>query len=516
MFILFLLTCCGLMWLVRYLSYHLSSKTPPLYAGWLPFIGHVHLMFQCDPTKIWDFYKNISKYCMAKGGVIIFSLGPRPIYYVTDPEDAYTIANSSVDKNFTFKIAKPWLGNGLLTATDDIVDFSFSASELESMLTDLSTASLQIGLSPTWRAHRKVMNLAFTQRILDGLIPVFNKQAKRLMNEFESQKKTFNPEPLLLKNNLETICKTSLGLDADERQDLVNEYAASLRAIFGTMFERFVKSWLISDAVFYFSSVKKRQDKIINGLHNLSTTILENRKAEIKKLKENQFYADNFQPLLDPILEITLDKGLLTEKEMKEEIDTIIFGGHDTSATTLTYTLMLLGSDAARQEKAYQEILQIMGDSSRDVEKEDFPKLTYLECILKESLRLYPIAPAFPRVALKDIKLKNYTFPAGTNCMIDAWSVQRHSMWGPDANKFRPERWQDPLALPEFQKAFAGFGIGKRTCIGKPYATMSMKVILVHLLRTYKISADISELTLKMDSLLRPQSGHVITVERRK
>lgn len=58
---------------------------------------------------------------------------------------------------------------------------------------------------------------------------------------------------------------------------------------------------------------------------------------------------------MDTILELSIDKGLLTDRQMREELDTIIFGGHDTSANTLTFTLMLLGSDLDRQEKVYKE-----------------------------------------------------------------------------------------------------------------------------------------------------------------
>ncbi|CAB3257676.1 unnamed protein product [Arctia plantaginis] len=406
---------------------------------------------------------------------------------VSDPEEAYTIVSSSVDKKVIYDIAKPWLGNGLFTAS-----------------------------GMTWRAHRKIMNLAFTQQIMNGLIPVFNTQARCLRDRFDMQEKTFDPEPLLSKNNLETICKTSLGLNTNERQDLITEYGKSIRDIFVTMYERFMKFWLYSDFIFYFSIVKKKQDTIIKGLHKLSTAILEKRKMEIKKMKQDLEPQDQFRPLLDTVLELSIKKGLLTEKEMREELDTIIFAGHETLAMTLSFLLVLLGSDQPRQEKVYQEILDVMGDNDRDVEKEDISKFTYIDCVIKETLRLYPIGPAIPRVATKDIKLKNYVFRAGSSCVIDVWSIHRHPLWGPDPDDFRPERWQDPDKLLIFQKSFAGFGVGNRTCIGKVYAMISLKITLVHLLRKFKVTADVNKMTLKMDSLLRPESGHEITFERRK
>ncbi|KAI8423177.1 hypothetical protein MSG28_014230 [Choristoneura fumiferana] len=88
-------------------------------------------------------------------------------------------------------------------------------------------------------------------------------------------------------------------------------------------------------------------------------------------------------------------------------------------------------------------------------------------------------------------------------------------MWGDDAELFLPDRWLDKNRIPEHQAAFAAFSLGRRMCIGKNYALMSMKATLAHLLRSFRFRSNISELQLKLDIMLKPVAGHYIAVERR-
>ncbi|KOB69197.1 Cytochrome P450, family 4, subfamily V, polypeptide 2, partial [Operophtera brumata] len=225
---------------------------------------------------------------------------------------------------------------------------------------------------------------------------------------------------------------------------------------------------------------------VINGFlpifNDMSKMLVENLRKEVGK--EPFDHSLRFKAFMDLALALS-DKGDLTEKEVWEEMNTIILAGYETTGNTLMYTMLLLGSHANVQNKVF-------GDSDRDVEKQDLSKLVYLDAVIKETLRLYCITP---------VMLRTYTLPAGSNCLLFNCSIHRHQTWGADVEEFIPERWLDPAALIDpraaIHAAFTGFGVGKRLCMGKNYAMMSMKTSLAHVLRHYWVSSDVTQLRLK-------------------
>ncbi|KAJ8715357.1 hypothetical protein PYW07_009839 [Mythimna separata] len=164
---------------------------------------------------------------------------------------------------------------------------------------------------------------------------------------------------------------------------------------------------------------------------------------------------NKFKSFMDILLELSVEKGVFSDKQITEHVDTLLIAGHETTAHVLTFTMVLLGSYPDVQEKAFSEIKEVLGED-RDVEKMDLSKLTYLEAVLKESLRVITVAPVVARKVLKDVKLS------------------------------------------------------------KTYAMMSMKTTLAHVVRSYKIKADHTKLRLKYGIVLKPDNeGYYISIEKR-
>ncbi|KOB64026.1 Cytochrome P450 [Operophtera brumata] len=181
-----------------------------------------------------------------------------------------------------------------------------------------------------------------------------------------------------------------------------------------------------------------------------------------------------FKPFMDSILEISQSlEGGLTDEDIMYETNNIVGGGFDTSTVTLTVALTLLGTHPGVQQRAYDEILQILGDSDRDIEKDDLPKFVYLEAVLKETLRLHPAGPLTARHVDKDVELSTYLV-----------SVLRGSTQG------------NLEATPSWTAYSETCGQG-------------------HGVEYFKVSADDTKLIFKMDTLARPHSGHFISIQRR-
>ncbi|KAG7297369.1 hypothetical protein JYU34_019345, partial [Plutella xylostella] len=223
----------------------------------------------------------------------------------------------------------------------------------------------------------------------------------------------------------------------------------------------------------------------------------------------------NVKPFVSLMLEL-LEDGSLSEAEIQQHLDTFLFGGHDTSATQLMYIFMAIGHYPEVQERIYKELKEVLGDTPRAVSKEDLPKLVYLTAVIKETMRLYPIGPVVVRDVDRDVKLKNVTLPSGTFAFILISGINRSGAWGADADQFDPGRWLEPARLPASPAAFATFSVGKRDCIGKTYAMMSMKTTIAHILQHYRLKADINQLKCQLDVMLKPQSGCELSVELRR
>jgi cytochrome P450 len=109
-----------------------------------------------------------------------------------------------------------------------------------------------------------------------------------------------------------------------------------------------------------------------------------------------------------------------------------MFEGHDTTSAAVVWSLFILGCHQDVQQRCYEEILTICGPSG-DVNMEELGKLTYLECCVKEILRLYPSVPFITRTLGKDANIGGHKMPADSQVMINIYLIHRD-----------PEQWDDP------------------------------------------------------------------------
>ncbi|KAJ8715557.1 hypothetical protein PYW07_010039 [Mythimna separata] len=468
-----------------------TYKLPPMYPGLLPIIGHAHLLIG-NTTRLWTTVQKFAKEALAQGGVITAFIGQDLYYIIADPEDSVTAANACLHKHFAYDFGKPWMGEGLVLAS-----------------------------GPVWRRHRKLLNPAFSLQVMHSFLGVFNAQARRQVSHFDWQvgKGKFDHLTSLKHIALETVCLTAFGITAEEDKDFNNLYMAAVDQILNIIALRFSNVWLQSELVYSFTRLKKKQDEVIKVLNAMSTAVIKRKKELMKSVPRSEWEEQRkrsgikCKALMDLLLELS-EENTLTDKEIREEVDTAIVASYDTTSCLLAYIMMMLGTHPEAQEKMYQELQEVFGGSDRDVTKDDLPKLVYTDAVIKETLRLFPTGPVGLRYVDKDVQLKNYTMRAGSQCALMIYGIHHHPSWGPDVNQFRPERWLDPNSLPN-QNMFAGFSIGKRACMGRTFATISMKTTLSHVLRQFKITADMNELRLKIDFLLKPVSGSLVSLDRR-
>ncbi|XP_075986357.1 cytochrome P450 4V2-like [Anticarsia gemmatalis] len=453
-----LLCACVLLALRMRASRAHAHKPPPAYKRSLPIIGITHLV-------------------MADNSI------------VTDPEDALTIANTCIEKPHFYKFGEFALGQGLVTSSGS-----------------------------KWKRHRKLLNPAFTSSIIHGFLETFNRQAEKLTTELAefAGKGPFEATWYIHNISLQTSCLNTFGTTIFHDEEFFKQFLKTVEQAMNVVVQRFINVWQHSDLLYKLSGLKKKQDELANTLTEMTNRVIQNTAAALKEqhnyrnIVEHKTGAASFLEIMLPLR----DNNSLSDQEFKEELDTTVVASFETTAQLFEAILILIGSHPKVQERLYEEIIDIVGQE-RDVDKEDLRKLVYTEAVINECLRFQPTVPILPRCVSQDVKLKNYTICAGSQCGILANGFHRDPVWGPDADQFRPERWLEPDTLPNIATAFIGFSLGKRSCIGKIYAMTSLKVSLVHLVRKYHVMGDHNKLQFTLDVTLKPVKGHEISLQRR-
>ncbi|KAF2312643.1 hypothetical protein GH714_039357 [Hevea brasiliensis] len=178
-----------------------------------------------------------------------------------------------------------------------------------------------------------------------------------------------------------------------------------------------------------------------------------------------------------------LPPNVSVDKFIVDNCKAIYFAGHETTAITASWTLMLLAAHPDWQARARAEVLEICKDKIPDAQM--LRSMKILTMVIQETLRLYPPSMFVIREALEDIKLKNIMVPKGMDIQIPVAILHRNpDIWGPDADQFNPERF----ATSKNAQAYMPFGIGARTCAGQHFAKAELKVILSLILSKFGLS----------------------------
>ncbi|WRP07690.1 bifunctional cytochrome P450/NADPH--P450 reductase [Rossellomorea aquimaris] len=197
---------------------------------------------------------------------------------------------------------------------------------------------------------------------------------------------------------------------------------------------------------------------------------------------------------------------VLDDENIRYQIITFLIAGHETTSGLLSFTIYFLMNNPEKLKKAQQEVDEVLGDDVPDYKR--VKKLKYVRMVLNEALRLWPTAPAFSVYAKEDTTL-NGKYKVKKDDVFTLIIPELHrdpSVWGDDAESFRPERFEDPSSIP--YHAYKPFGNGQRACIGQQFAlheaTLVLGMILQHfdLIDHREYQLDVKEtLTLKPDGL---------------
>lgn len=204
----------------------------------------------------------------------------------------------------------------------------------------------------------------------------------------------------------------------------------------------------------------------------------------------------------------------MSDEQLIDNLLTFYLAGHETTAKALTWTLFLLSRAPEWEERLLAEVQQVVGEGP--VKAEHIDKLVLTQQVLKESMRLFPPAPQFGRLALKDCNFGPHTVKAGTQVMIPIYAIQRHKKYWTNPDQFDPTRFEAAKEAKISRYNYMPFGAGPRICIGMAFAMMEATAILATLIRGahFKVSPDHNPEPISRVTLV-PKGGMPMHVTRR-
>jgi cytochrome P450 len=368
---------------------------------------------------------------------VVFMLGPEANHYVTvsHPENFHWRESSFGD-------LIPLLGDGLLTIDDHYHDWARAT------------------MMPAF--HREQVS-ASVEAMIEEAAPAIG-----MLGEGE----TVDIYEWMRRLAMRIAMRALLGLDPDE---------AGKGAAAAEQFERALEFYGIDFALRFLRGPGSPWRKMLAAREVLDEIVF----AEIEQRRRSPDAGR--MDVLSLLLDVRDEAGDgFSDREVRDQLMTLMFAGHDTSTSTLTFMMYELARRPDVIEKLQEEQDRVLGgrDPSIDELEREMP---YLDQVLDEVLRLYPPAWIGPRRAVRDFEFNGHPVPEGAYLNYCSWASHRIPEFFPEPEAFLPERFarDRKAALP--RGAYVPFGGGKRICIGKRFGQIEVKLVATMLLQRLRL-----------------------------
>ena len=354
-------------------------------------------------------------------------------YLVTDPDALKHVLisnHSNYIKGPGFERVKMLLGNGIIVSDGDF-----------------------------WRRQRTMIQPAFSRKNIDQLCAMIKVVTQDMIPRWKQKAETGEAIDITTEMSefaLEVILRALLSNDLDQ---IIEEHG-------GNPFDFLTDDTTRDLAV----AMKFRQ------LGKVIQKIIDARRGQ----------GQTGEDLLGSMMAATDKEGQpMTDKELIDEVMTMIIAGHETTGGTLNWVWYELSQNPETDALAYREASSSVTDNS--VSTDQIGELRYLKQCINEALRLYPPVWLFSRQAINDDLLGKYSIPAGTNIYLCPYYTHRDPKLWAEPDNFYPEHFKNDGAKLKHKYAFIPFSAGSRRCIGEYFSYVEMQTHLAILLNLFKL-----------------------------
>uniref|UniRef100_A0A182PZB1 Uncharacterized protein n=1 Tax=Anopheles epiroticus TaxID=199890 RepID=A0A182PZB1_9DIPT len=464
----------------------------------IPMLGSAYHFKDPTPEGIFNtftgFHQKYGKNLIAQG------LFNAPSMQICDPKVIEQVMQArTIEKTIIYDFMIPWLGTGLAIST-----------------------------GAKWAQRRKIITPTFHFKILEDFLVVMNHQTDLLIEKLKknANSKDFDIYEHVTYCALDIISESAMGVKLNTQQQPNSEYVMAVKEISDIILKRLFSFLREYPWAFQFTKAHRRQEELVKIVHSFAYKVISERKKQLQdeterrrtqeKLEEEDVYGKRRMTLLDLLLNVTIDGKPLSDTDIREEVDTFMFAGHDTTTSCISFAAYYLSRDEVIQQRVYDEIQDVVGPNAKTQELTYgiLQELKYLDMVIKETLRINPSVPIIGRRSAGDMVIDGVTIPKGMDFGILIYALHNDPELYPNPDRFDPERFSEEASEKRQPYSYIPFSVGARNCIGQRYALLEIKTMLVKLVVNYRLLPcdERNKLQIKTDMTLKPVNGAFIRI----
>ena len=412
------------------------------------------------------------------GDVVHYPMGPLRMYQVSHPDDVKRVLVDNAQnyqKTALMQRLRPVLGEGLLLSEGDF-----------------------------WRRQRRLAQPAFHKERLAGMARVIVALVEESLPRFDALAAAGEPFDLAAEVMRLVLAITGRVLFGADLSGVAEDVARAVTTLLEEINHQVLSVLPLPAFLPLPGHVRLRHaiqvlDRIVFGI--------------IDAHHRQPGREEDLLALLMAARDADTGEGM-SDRQLRDEVMTVVLAGHETTANALTWTFHLLDQHPESQARLVDELERELGGRSPTFQ--DLPRLRYTARVFDESLRLYPPAWLISRVALEDDVLGGYTLPKGSIVVFLPYVIHRHPAFWEAPETFDPDRFLPERAGSRPRFAWLPFGGGQRMCVGSGLALLQGQLVLAQLARRYRFRRVPGHPVVPQALVtLRPRHGLRVTAERR-
>ncbi|XP_002512038.2 cytochrome P450 CYP749A22 [Ricinus communis] len=377
-------------------------------------------------------------------------------------------------------VTEPELAQEILNSKE----VTFYKVGFQEYITKLLGDGLVLASGEKWIKMRKLASRAFHSENLKGMVPAMIASAEVMLEGWRSHPgKEIDAFQEFKVLTSEIISRTAFGSSYLEGEKIFEMLKKTISIIAGNHYK--VR---IPGIKFFKTTYDVELDKLQQDIRDTIMEMVKKREEAAKISEQDSFGHDFLGSLIKAYKDEDKNKKISVE-DMIDECKNFYVAGQETTASSLSWTILLLAIHRDWQEKARKEVLELFGQQNPTAD--GITRLKTMSMIINESLRLYPPVLHVNREVKREVKLGKLLIPAKMETNVPVLALHTdNKIWGEDAHLYRPERFAEGVAKATNNNisSYIPFGLGPRTCVGLNFAITEKKIALSMILQRYRFT----------------------------